>query len=234
MPKIVKESKLNPNTATGEFLWRRIHSLTGIIPLGLFLIFHLSANNSAAKSPEAFNALVDLLRGLPYLELIEIIILGVPFLFHGLYGLVITPAFARSKPLTYRRERNLAYFMQRITGIIALIFIGVHVWQFRFAEELDFEFVASALRQPLWALAYFVGITAIVYHFANGLWNFLISWGITVGGKAQKNSAIVCGGLGLIVWVIGMSALWAFFSSEPSSAAASSAEHARCPGFNLN
>ena len=68
----------------------------GLFPLSLFLVFHLVINNSAIKSPEAFNTVVNMLRSLPYLELIEISILGIPILFHGLYGLIITPRLLRA------------------------------------------------------------------------------------------------------------------------------------------
>ncbi len=199
-----------------EFLMRRLHSLAGLFPMSLFLVFHLSANNSAVKGPEAFNQVVGFLRGLPYVELIEISILGIPFIFHGLYGLIITPQVARVEPGKYAGPRSWAYFMQRLTGIAAFIFIAVHIYQFRFNENLDFEAVASALRQPAWAIAYLAGVTAIIYHFANGLWNFCISWGITIGPAAQRNSAFVCAAVGVGVLALGYSALWAFYSSLPA------------------
>jgi succinate dehydrogenase / fumarate reductase, cytochrome b subunit len=206
---------LQANNGT-EFWLRRLHSLMGLFPLSLFLVFHLVINNSAIKSPEAFNTVVNMLRSLPYLELIEISILGIPILFHGLYGLIITPKFARSNLGAYSQVHNWTYYFQRITGIVIFVFIAVHVWQFRFNEDLDFEGVAMVLREPVWAIAYFVGILATVYHFANGLWNFLISWGITIGKKAQTVSGYICGSIGLIVFAIGCSALWAFCSSLPN------------------
>jgi hypothetical protein len=65
-------------------------------------------------------------------------------------------------------------------------------------------------------LAYAVGILATVYHFANGLWNFLISWGITVGKKAQRVSGFICLTIGLALLAIGFSALGAFYFSDPN------------------
>jgi|688.fasta_scaffold03744_8 succinate dehydrogenase / fumarate reductase cytochrome b subunit len=208
-------SDLKSNSSSTEFLLRRLHSLAGLIPLSLFLVFHLSANNAAVKGPEAFNFVVNALRSIPYLPFVEFSILGIPILFHGLYGLIITPNFERSKLATYSQVRNWTYYFQRITGIVIFIFIFVHIWQFRFNEQLDFEAVAKSLRQPGWAIAYFIGIAATVYHFANGLWNFLISWGITVGKNAQKVSGIVCLAIGLTVFGIGLSALWTFYTSVP-------------------
>ncbi|MDX1920935.1 MAG: succinate dehydrogenase cytochrome b558 subunit [Candidatus Caenarcaniphilales bacterium] len=200
-----------------EFVLRRLHSLTGLLPLSLFLVFHLTANNAAIKGPEAFNFVVNTLRSIPYLEFVEISILGIPILFHGLYGLIITPNFARTDLVHYPKARNWTYFFQRITGVVIFVFIAVHIWQFRFNEELDFYAVANALKQPGWAIAYTVGIAATVYHFANGLWNFFISWGITVGKNAQRVSAVICTTIGFVVLGIGMSALWAFYSSPVAS-----------------
>ncbi|HEY9885963.1 MAG TPA: succinate dehydrogenase cytochrome b558 subunit [Vampirovibrionales bacterium] len=213
MPTAAEQVKKSSNPT--EFLLRRLHSLAGLVPLSLFLVFHLTANNAAVKSAEAFNAVVNTLRSVPYLEFVEISILGLPILFHGLYGLIITPASTRSNLTAYSTPRNWAYYFQRLTGVVIFVFIAVHIWQFRFNEELDFEVVASALRQPGWAIAYAIGIFATVYHFANGLWNFMISWGITVGQNAQKVSAIVCTIIGFVVLGIGLSALWAFYSSTP-------------------
>ncbi len=213
--KVCKPLSYNDNQQ--EFWLRRLHSLTGLFPLSLFLVFHLTVNNAAVKGPEAFNLVVNGLRSLPYLVFIEMSILGIPILFHGLYGLVITPNFARAKVEKYSHARNWAYYFQRLTGIVIFVFIFVHVWQFRFDEDLDFEAVATALRQPGWAIAYAVGIAATVYHFANGLWNFFISWGITVGKKSQRFSAVLCGIIGIAVLGIGMSALWAFYSSKPAA-----------------
>lgn len=211
---------LTANTSEAEFFWRRLHSLAGLFPLSLFIVFHLTANNAAVKGAAAFDMVVNALRSIPYLEFVEISILAIPILFHGLYGLLITPQFARTDLGAYSHARNFAYYFQRITGIVIFIFMAVHVWQFRFDEDLDFYAVATALKQPIWAIAYFVGITATVYHFANGLWNFLISWGITVGKQAQKVSAVACLLIGLVVYGLGLSALWAFYSSSPAHAKA--------------
>lgn len=220
-----EEKSLQSSQSSTEFLLRRLHSLAGLLPLGLFLAFHLTVNNAAVKGPEAFNFVVDSLRSIPYLPLVEMSILGIPFLFHGLYGLIITPNVARTNLGAYSQSRNWAYFMQRITGIIVFIFLAVHIAQFRFNEELDFYTVANSLKQPIWAIAYLIGIVATVYHFANGLWNFFISWGITVGKKAQKVSAAICALIGFALLGIGVSALWAFYSSPPASAKAAMQEN---------
>ena len=38
---------------------------------------------------------------------------------------------------------------------------------------------------------YVIGVVAAVFHFSNGMWSFLVSWGITVGPRAQAVSTWV-------------------------------------------
>ena len=71
------------------FIWRRAHSLTGLW-LVLFLIEHLFINSQAAlwigDEGAGFVRAVNALRDLPYLHVIEIFLLGVPFVIHGVWG----------------------------------------------------------------------------------------------------------------------------------------------------
>ncbi|MDX9753378.1 MAG: succinate dehydrogenase, partial [bacterium] len=57
---------------------------------------------------------------------------------------------------------------------------------------------------------YFVGVAAASFHFGNGLWNFLVKWGITVGDRAQQVSMILCMILGFGVFAFFISSLYAF------------------------
>ena len=41
-----------------SFLWRKLHSLLGIVPLGAFLLEHLLSNFEALKGPAAYGAQV--------------------------------------------------------------------------------------------------------------------------------------------------------------------------------
>lgn len=193
-----------------EFILRRVHSLVGLIPLTFFLCFHLFANSFALISPERFNDAVNFLRSIPHLELLELILLGIPFLFHGVYGMIIAPNIKRSKLDKYTQIHNITYYLQRVTGILTFLFLVAHIWMFRFEHNLDYNIVSEYLSQPAWIVFYFLGITSAVYHLANGLWNFTISWGITVGKQAQINWGYMCIVIGLGLWALGMLDLYAF------------------------
>ena len=46
-----------------SFLWRKLHSLLGVIPIGAFLVEHLLSNFEALKGPAAYAANIAALRG---------------------------------------------------------------------------------------------------------------------------------------------------------------------------
>ena len=73
------------------FYIRRLHSLCGIVPVGLFLLEHIFTNCMVLGGPAPFNAAVEHLASIPHEIMLplEICFILVPFLFHGLYGLYI-------------------------------------------------------------------------------------------------------------------------------------------------
>ena len=215
MTSVLNEQRIySPSKSIIEFWLRRLHSLLGLIPLTFFLIFHLCANSLALEGPDKFNQVVNLLRSIPHLVFVESLALGLPILFHGLYGLIISPNITRDKISSYPFVRNFTYLFQRITGVILFVFIAVHVYQLRFVEDLDFNFVAGYFRQPAWAAFYLAGILSAVYHLANGVWNFFVSWGITVGKDAQKILAYICVILCLGLMFVGVLDWWAFIKKS--------------------
>ncbi len=66
---------------------------------------------------------------------------------------------------------------------------------------------------------YVIGVLAAVFHFSNGLWAFLISWGITIGPKAQRISSYICMGVFVIVSALFILSLIAFSGDEFKEAA---------------
>ncbi len=130
-----------------DFIWRRAHSLTGIW-LVLFLIEHLLTNSQAAlyigDDGFGFVSSVNWLKNLPYLQFIEIFLLGVPFLIHGIWGVryLFTGKFNSfqsdgSQPALPQYPRNRAYTWQRLTSWILLVGIIAHVIHMRFIEYPD-------------------------------------------------------------------------------------------------
>ena len=99
------------------FVLRKLHQLSGIVPLGLFLLEHFYTNSKALTGPADFNDAVKDLQSIPYILLVEIGGIFIPLIYHAVYGLVITIE-SRPNNLSYPYPRNWFYLIQRITGII--------------------------------------------------------------------------------------------------------------------
>ena len=65
-----------------SFLLRRLHSLSGIIPIGVFLIEHFFSNAFATNGPHAYADQVKFLTGLPFVLGLEILGIYIPLAFH--------------------------------------------------------------------------------------------------------------------------------------------------------
>lgn len=200
-------------TASREYVNRRIHSLLGVIPLGIFLIQHLTTNYFATRGPEAFNKAADFMGNLPYVYVLEWVVIYLPLLFHGIYGVYI--AFqAKNNASRYGYFRNVMFILQRISGIIALIFITWHIWQTRiqkaFGQEVNFDMMADILANPGWLVFYLIGVVTVIFHFANGLWYFFVSWGLTVTPRSQVVFTYVTLIVFIALSIVGVRAIFAF------------------------
>src|ERR1700690_4511612 len=69
-----------------SFIWRKFHSLLGIIPIGAFLLEHLLSNFEALKGPIAYGEQVRFLNSLPMVRVLEWVFIFLPILYHAIYG----------------------------------------------------------------------------------------------------------------------------------------------------
>ncbi|WP_340371811.1 succinate dehydrogenase cytochrome b558 subunit [Peribacillus sp. FSL E2-0218] len=196
-----------------EFGNRRLHSLLGVIPIGLFLIFHLSVNFMATKGEETFNGAVHLIEYTPVKLLVEWVVIYLPIIFHAVYGIYIALT-AKNNLGRFSFFRNWMFMLQRLTGIITLIFLVWHIWETRvqaaMGAEVDFDMMAEIFSNPFMIVFYIVGIISAIFHFANGLWSFAVSWGLTVSPKSQKIMTYVTLIIFVLLSYIGVSAVFAF------------------------
>jgi len=216
--------------ARHEFLIRRLHSLTGLIPVGAYMAVHLTTNMTVwdrIGGPSMFQAAVyqiHSLRGL--LPLVEWSFIFLPILFHAILGLVIIRGgFSNSG--TYGYAANIRYTLQRTSGIIAFLFILFHVFHlhgwFHFEAWLDgvahplggaqfkpysaVSTLATAMQGVVVPVCYAVGILSCVFHLANGIWTMGITWGVWTTPAAQYRSGLACVLFGLGLALVGMTAL---------------------------
>jgi succinate dehydrogenase / fumarate reductase cytochrome b subunit len=199
-----------PTTANRDYLFRRLHTLAGVIPVGLFLIEHIFTNATATLGPKAYNNAVSFLQHIPFLHVVEFLFIFVPLIYHGVFGLYVAYT-AGYNPRRYSWFRNQLFVWQRITGIITFVFIIYHLATTRFSGNAPtFHYVHTLLTHPFDFWFLIVGVVAATFHFSNGLWSFGVHWGITVGPRAQRISAIVLLTLFVVLALVGIDSAYAF------------------------
>lgn len=247
-----------------HFLLRRLHSLTGIVPIGLFLIGHLTTNSTiiwGAINGRATHSMdPDVVEGvgeatarqiatfqhevtfinedLPFLILIEIT-LWLSIAFHSVLGIYYARS-GKSNTKRYEYQGNWRYTLQRISGYVGILFIVYHVatlrwgwtWLIPGGTKWDYEYASSTLAMALkgsetgdWtflgvlvSLLYLLGVTMLVFHFANGLWTAAITWGLTITAKAQRNWGYACAAIGAGLMAAGWGALFGFLFMDVQAA----------------
>src|SRR5579885_2364110 len=113
-----------------NFFWHKLHSLTGIIPVGFYMLQHLTLNSFSLAGPAYFNGVIGFFEGMPFhfLFLLELVAIWLPLAFHAVYGLFIVsrgqPNYFSSK---YGWSQNRMYSFQRYSGIFLFFFLIIHV-----------------------------------------------------------------------------------------------------------
>ncbi len=211
-----------------SFFLRRLHSLTGIIPVGAFLFEHILISNATAISgPGAYARQVSFLANLPLVWGLEFFGIWLPIAFHALYGFYIW----------YRGEANVGeypwtgnwmYTAQRWTGGIAFFYIVWHTWTMRFTGSIcmsypgaSFGKVQAELVHPALLAFYVVGLVCASWHFAYGIWLFAAKWGIVSGEVARKRLLVLCLAFFVLLSGVGVASLYTFrarFPQQPTDA----------------
>lgn len=206
------------------FLLRKLHQITGIVPLGAFFLVHMYANSAAMGGAASYNEHVKGIHDIPYLLFVEIFGIFVPLLFHSIYGIIIS-AEAKPNALNYGYMRNWFYIFQRVTGVFLFFFIFFHVLNMRFGlipgletygnpvagnAGQAFQIVSAEFQNAGVLFFYFLGVIATAWHLAYGFWLFAVDWGIIIGEKAQRLSLYACIGLAVFLSAVGINAAIAF------------------------
>ncbi|MEM1109584.1 MAG: hypothetical protein AAGH99_12935 [Planctomycetota bacterium] len=123
-----------------HFVLRRLHSLSGVIPIGMFVCVHLFTNaqmiwgQDTTTGEGTFQHEVDFIHKMPYLLFIEISLWGA-IAFHAILGLFYTFT-GKGNLKHYSYGGNIRYMLQRVTGIIALVFIFLHIATLRWRWDI--------------------------------------------------------------------------------------------------
>lgn len=207
---------------SNTFLLRKLHQITGIVPLGVFFFVHMFTNSKALGGEAHFEKAVQDIHDIPYLLFLEIFGIFVPLLYHSIYGVIISGE-ARMNPLSYGYGRNWFYVFQRLTGGFLFVFLLFHILNFRFGlipglnqdsiagnAARSFDIVAAEFSIPWVMVVYILGIAATAWHLAYGFFLFAVDWGLVIGEKAQKYVLYGCAALAIGLFAVGTNAAFAF------------------------
>jgi succinate dehydrogenase / fumarate reductase cytochrome b subunit len=203
-----------------HFLFRRMHSLTGIL-FGGYIVVHLLINatlleGSRGVEATVFQQQVDKIHSLPWLVAIEWVAIILPLIYHTVYGIWIT-ATGQPNVGGYGYAKNWFYLAQRVSAVILVFFIAFHVLSMKIGGT-SFTFVPHDLATESTALhlqyswlvgwvVYPIGILAGTFHLANGFWTAAITWGLTTTATAQFRWGLACVGLFIVTTLAGFGAL---------------------------
>src|SRR4029077_20371812 len=170
---------------------KRLHSLSGVIPIGAFLLDHLFTNSHAVQGAAAFDSAAAFLAGLPYVVLLEALGIWLPILFPAALGIVIATS-SQSNLGRQGYAANWRYTLQRTTGLFLVLFIAYHMWSTRFSAAAMrapslYAYMRVHLSHPAIFIFYALGLLAACWHFGNGLFGFAVHWGIATSHSAQRS-----------------------------------------------
>lgn len=203
-----------------SYILRKLHSLTGVLPVGAFLAEHFWSNSAALVSAEKYNQVSGELQTIPFRIFVEWAAIFLPILFHGGYGVYIWLR-GKSNVSQYPWVANWVYVLMRYTGLFTFVFIGWHLYTQRWATHgmSTYADVEQQLADPFALTFMVVGILASSFHLGVGIWNFLYKWGIAATARAQRAAGLLGTVIGLTFGFVGVLIILSFrFNWHPFSA----------------
>ena len=195
---------------------RSAFSLSGVVPLGAFMLIHIAVVASALGGTRSLAAAQDGVGRMPGLGFLEVLFVYLPLLVHGSVGLWLAALRApAASPSPYPPAIASA---MRWTGVALLAFLVLHVVELRIRggrfARLDGGGAANALAAdlsstwhgiPWWGLAYLVGGACVAFHFAVGAWGFFAS---STPGRSRPDARRTAAWAATLVAI----AMWATFA----------------------
>jgi succinate dehydrogenase / fumarate reductase cytochrome b subunit len=187
-------------------------SLSGVLPLGVFLAVHLALNARALRGEAAFGHMVAAMHRVPALALLEWLLVLAPLLIHAGLGmwLVLTGRrLAETSP--YPAALGTAV---RACGVAALAFLAIHLPELRFRTPsgrlpgYELETLLAADLSSTWhgvpwrGVAYLLGTACVTFHFAAGLWAFVVTTRRGMSALARKRSVWAAAAIGTVIWIL--------------------------------
>ena len=201
-----------------DFLLARLGSLFAFAPLGVWVLVHLWHQLAAYQSGQDWqDAVTGHVNGASSILVFAIVL--IPLVWHTIWG-IVRMFRSRPKPLQSGFS-NLRYVVQRLSAIGLLLFLGAHLYLAWFEPRVlegraePFAEIAREMRYNTpTTVVYVLGILAIAYHLANGLWSFLtMGWGVAVSKSGIRWMERVSILFFLVLLAIGWGAVYALYSN---------------------
>jgi succinate dehydrogenase / fumarate reductase, cytochrome b subunit len=200
-----------------SFIGYRLGSLLALLPLGVWTVNHLWNNLAAYNGAQAWQTSVTGQTSAASTALTFTLVL-VPLLWHTIWGII---RMLRTRGSSARYFGSLRYWLQRASAVGLLFFLGAHLWlawaQPRFVEGHAETFADISHEMHFHTptlLVYVLGILAIAYHLANGLWSFCtMGWGLAVSKSAIRWLERIAIAVFLILLAVGWGAIYGLYSA---------------------
>jgi succinate dehydrogenase / fumarate reductase cytochrome b subunit len=201
---------------------KRIHALAGLFPLGVFVVVHLGGNATALWGRERFEEHLAWVEGLALRRPLEVVFIFLPLLVHAAIGirLLFDPTVAA--PRAADAPRDWGRIMQRATGLLALVFIAVHLGHYRLPRvmgELSTRNLYDQLSTDLGSMRrfafYLAGTSAVVFHLAHGTVRFVLD---TVrrpqplSEPRRRRVVLAVATLGVLLWLVSLEVLGHYYA----------------------
>ncbi len=191
-----------------------IGSFVGLVPLGIWTTVHLWNNLAAFGGARQWERSVTFHQN-PLTDYAGFWALAIFIVWHAFWGIRRTK---RGQPNGYPYLGNARWWLQRITAIGLLLFLGAHIWLAKLhprlvtqqAESFN-DLAAHMAHHAPTLIVYLLGIAAIAYHLGNGLWNFAFGFGIVTSQRGMKCATWVTGLVVVALLAVGWLAVFALW-----------------------
>ena len=199
---------------------KRLHSFVGIVPLGVYLVLHLSRNVTTLFGPEAFDAAVAATWQKSINYLWTVLLVYIPLIYHACYGLYLVFTGEKKSFSRYMNLESWRFILQRVSALGVLGFLCAHIFLTRVHSMMNWveggkitygHFAEHMWHNPLTAPVYLLGILGVAYHLGNGFATFCISWGITTGQRGIAIAEKIGLAFGILLLILGYATVTGFF-----------------------
>lgn len=186
-------------------------ALTGLIWYG-FLVGHLVGNLQllAGDGGVAFDEYAGFLESIPQFIVPTEVILLLALALHVYCAVSLSRESAAARPVGYRQlrvvgGRSVASRSMIWSGLLIAVFLGVHIFTFKYGERVDdslFRLIEETFRQPLWVGFYLVVMVVLGMHLWHALRSAFQTLGLSARPTVRRLSITLCiiiaGGFALI------------------------------------